>query len=80
MKYKNGFAVIVTISCLYDYSLMFIQVLIFKRPVDLFIDAALRFLDRIAEELALPMKKIEVCQWLELNLCRNYSFALVQYK
>lgn len=26
-----------------------------------FIDAALRFLDRIAEELGLPMKKIEVC-------------------
>lgn len=26
-----------------------------------FIDAALRFLDRIAEELELPLKKIEVC-------------------
>lgn len=26
-----------------------------------FIDAALRFLDRMAEELELPMRKIEVC-------------------
>lgn len=33
----------------------------FQKAVDLFIDAALRFLDRIAEELELPMKKIEVC-------------------
>lgn len=26
-----------------------------------FTDAALRFLDRMADELGLPMKKIEVC-------------------
>lgn len=29
--------------------------------VNLFTDAALQFLDRMAEELGLPMKKIEVC-------------------
>lgn len=31
------------------------------QPVYLFTDAALTFLDRMAEELGLPMKKIEVC-------------------
>lgn len=39
--------------------------LIFKQtvllPIYSFIDAALRFLDRMAEELGLPIKKIEVC-------------------
>lgn len=38
---------------------IFNQILL--QPVHSFTDAALQFLDRMAQELGLPMKKIEVC-------------------
>lgn len=41
------------------FSTIFNQVL--QQPVHSFTDAALQFLDRMAQELGLPMKKIEVC-------------------
>lgn len=46
------------------YSLCKFQTMFKQTPletVNLFTDAALQFLDRMAVELGLPMKKIEVC-------------------